>query len=174
MLILSLRRILALLMLAAFLTPTLAMARAEATQVFTSHQKQRLFRVCSTVDSKQVKRCEARQLARANRSWGRSSPLEAYDLYDSLDLGKNHLRDRLQLERSTSYKISVSKERRTYSEFVPKDDINTQRLPYLNAIQQERLRCMTDVPHGRPRALCLEQAAINAREYMASDSTSYR
>jgi len=132
---------------------------------FTEREKERILLPCKKVTADRRIRCEVKELKRAEAEWGRSSPLEAFAVYDRMDLGGNHLRNRLQQERLQSFNAHWSNTRKVYSEFEPTDDLNTQRLPYVNAVRESRLDCMY-VQHGRARALCFDKQVDVSQKMM--------
>jgi len=135
-------------------TPASALLKTE-TKEFSEREKERILLPCKRASPDRRIRCEVRELKRAQAEWGKSNPVNAYAVYDWLDLGGQHLRDRLQQERLESFADHVEQTRKVYSEFEPTDDVNTQRLPYVNAIRESRLDCMY-VQHGRARAKCFD------------------
>lgn len=122
---------------------------------FTEREKQRILLPCKKVSADRRIRCEVKELKRAEAEWGKSNPINAYAVYDWMDLGGQHLRDRLQEERLQSFSAHWEQTRKVYSRFTPTDDVNTQRLPYVNPIRESRLDCMY-VEHGRARARCFD------------------
>jgi len=150
------RFILPILFLTCLPSLTLAATVKNFETDFSISQKEQAMRACVHADSKARERCEARVKKRAEAEWGKSNPVTAFELYDSLDWGQNHLRYDLQVTRKIENQKYWSQNRRTYSELTPTDDINTQRLPYVNTVRAEQLACMYE-PAGRPRALCLDR-----------------
>ncbi|TSC97755.1 MAG: hypothetical protein Greene101449_1106, partial [Candidatus Peregrinibacteria bacterium Greene1014_49] len=97
---------------------------------------------------------------------------KAYDLYDAMDLGQGHLRDRLQEERRQEFRRGVQ-DRRTYRQLKPVQNVNTERRPYLNDLKQARLECQLK-PHGRQRSICMDEVGNWARKVMQSNAPSTR
>ncbi|MDD5040888.1 MAG: hypothetical protein PHX87_01925 [Candidatus Peribacteraceae bacterium] len=157
-------RIALLLTLAPLASPALA-ADPPMRLPFTEQQKERILKPCLSVPANNRPRCEARAMRNAELEWSRAFPGDAYAVYDWMDLGGNHLRARLQNERSTAFQEYWSENRTTFSNFKPTEDINTTRLPYVNRIRESRLDCMY-VPHGRPRALCFDQQIDTSQKMM--------
>jgi hypothetical protein len=142
-------------------------------EALNPREKQELLKVCDREDSKDYERCKLRQLARTKVVGGKSKPLGAYDLYEKQDWSMGRLRDRLQAEMRSANQARVAK-RRTYRQFEPIDNHNTQSRPYINEFKTEELRCMTEVPHGRPRNLCLDALRNKVRKEMRSTSGSMK
>ncbi|MDD5103716.1 MAG: hypothetical protein PHX93_04930 [Candidatus Peribacteraceae bacterium] len=132
---------------------------------FTEREKERILLPCKRATPDRRIRCEVRELKRAEAEWGKSNPVDAYAVYDWMDLGGQHLRDRLQQERADAFTEHWDRTRKVYSQFEPTDDINTQRLPYVNAIRESRLDCMY-VQHGRARAKCFDIQIDTAQKMM--------
>lgn len=132
---------------------------------FTEKEKERILLPCKRVSADRRIRCEVKELKRAELEWGKSSPVDAYAVYDWLDLGGNHLRARLQQERHAQFAEHWGQNRRVYSAFEPTSDINTQRLPYVNRVRESRLDCMY-VQHGRARARCFDRQVDAAQKMM--------
>lgn len=147
-------RIVLLFLLLSVATPGLAVAPLPK-KVFTEREKERILLPCKRASPDRKIRCEVRELKRAEAEWGKSNPVDAYAVYDWLDLGGQHLRDRLQQERLESFAEHWEQTRKVYSAFEPTNDINTQRLSYVNPIRESRLDCMY-VQHGRARAKCFD------------------
>lgn len=122
---------------------------------FTAREKERILQPCKKVSADRRIRCEVRELKRAEAEWGKSNPVDAFAVYNWLDLGGQHLRNRLQQERADAFSEHWENTRKVYSAFEPTNDINTQRLPYVNPIRESRLDCMY-VQHGRARAKCFD------------------
>ncbi len=122
---------------------------------FTEREKERILLPCKRASPDRRIRCEVRELKRAEAEWGKSNPVNAFAVYDWLDLGGQHLRDRLQQERADAFAEHWEQTRKVYSEFTPTRDVNTQRLPYVNAIRESRLDCMY-AQHGRTRTKCFD------------------
>lgn len=162
-----LRVLLVSTLLFAFL-PTMSLAAGGKNYEtdFSIHQKEQVMRACVHEDAKARERCESRVKKRAVAEWGKSNPATAFELYDSLDWGGNHLRYNLQITRKIENQKYWSVNRRTFSELTPTDDVNTKRLPYMNTIRAERLYCMYE-PSGRPRALCLDRQKDAAQKMKA-------
>ncbi|MDD4286757.1 MAG: hypothetical protein PHO20_01315 [Candidatus Peribacteraceae bacterium] len=135
-------------------TPAWAIAPLPKKE-FTEREKERILLPCKRASPDRRIRCEVRELKRAEAEWGKSNPTDAYAVYDWMDLGGQHLRDRLQQERVDAFTEHWEQTRKVYSQFTPTDDVNTQRLPYVNAIRESRLDCMY-VQHGRARAKCFD------------------
>ena len=153
------------------LLPTGALAAGEKNfeTDFSISQKAQAMRACVHADSKARERCEARIRKHAVAEWGKSNPDSAFQLYDSLDWGQNHLRYKLQVTRRIENQKYWSANRRTYSELTPTDDVNTERFPYVNTIREERLDCMYVAP-GRPRSLCLDRQKDAAHKMQKPDT----
>jgi hypothetical protein len=163
-----------LLVLGCLLPPAPCGALEQTRRTFTEREKERITRLCMDyTDPRERNRCEVHQLTRAEQEWGKSHPIDAYALYDRLDLGGYHLRNRVQTERLNAFREYWSAQRRTYSQFEPSKDINTTRLPYVNTVREERLDCMY-VAHGRPRTLCLEWQKDRAQKMMQNSSIPER
>jgi hypothetical protein len=143
-----------LLSLLCLTSPALALEPSEQKE-FTEKEKERILLPCKKVGADRRIRCEVRELKRAQLEWGKSRPVNAYDVYDWLDLGGHHLRARLQQERMLKFTQHWQKTRKMYSQFEPTDDVNTRRLPYVNRVRESRLDCMY-AQHGRPRARCFD------------------
>jgi hypothetical protein len=139
----------------------------------TPGQQQELLRVCEREDTKDYERCKLRQLARTKVTGGKSKPTGAYDLYDQQDWSQGRMRDRLQTQRTLDNRRRAA-ERKTYKEFTPAEDHNTARRSYLNDFKVEQLRCMTEVPHGRPRNICLDTLRNKIRKEMRATSGSMK
>lgn len=145
----------------AMIAPSLSFA-AEPTDA----EKKELFRICNSSNAREVLRCEARQLSRwkrglASNRLGRN----AAQTYKSVDFNFSQSRKTSQIRLLERVNKRLSS-RLTSSEQAVAQDINTDRLSYINVLRVERLRCMKDVPHGRPRSMCLKDAAQNARVMM--------
>ena len=132
---------------------------------FTGHQKERILKPCASAPAGDRPRCEARAMRNAQEEWSRSFPGDAYAVYDWMDLGGNHLRDRLMAERQAAFREYWRQNRSTYGDFAPTADINTTRLPYVNRVRESRLDCMY-VAHGRPRAKCFDTQIDVAQRMM--------
>lgn len=165
----SIRLILAILCIACLPSVTLAATVKNFETDFSITQKEQAMRACVHADTKARERCEARVKKRAEAEWGKSNPVTAFELYDSLDWGKNHLRYDLQVTRKIENQKYWSINRRTFSELTPTDDVNTQRLPYVNTVRAKRLDCMYE-PAGRPRALCLDRQKDAAQKMKAPEA----
>lgn len=155
------RRLIGTVATVALLAPSVSFA-AEPTQA----EKNELFRVCNSSNAREVQRCEARQLSRwkrglASNRLGRNAVQTYTDIDFNFSQSRKTAQNRL-LERVNKRLSS----RLTYTEQAVSQDINTERLSYINVLRKERLRCMKDVPHGRPRSMCLKDAAQNARVMM--------
>lgn len=148
-------RIVFALMLFAAAMPAHAAVMETPRKEFTAQEKERILLPCKRATPERRIRCEVQELKRAEAEWGKSKPMNAYEVYDWMDLGGHHLRNRLQQERLQTFSDHWEQTRKVYSAFEPADDVNTQRLPYVNAIRESHLDCMY-VRHGRPRTLCLE------------------
>lgn len=148
-------RLALLFVLFSLASPALALTEP-APKEFTEKEKERILRPCKNVSADRRIRCEVRELKRAQAEWGKSTPVNAYAVYDWLDLGGAHRRSALQKARHTAFDQYWANTRRVYSAFEPTDDINTQRLPYVNNVRESRLDCMY-VQHGRARALCFDK-----------------
>lgn len=134
---------------------------------------QTIRRTCKRFTEQDNVRCESRE----KQKWWQSlrltkTPRRAYDLYDGLDLGKGHLRERLKEERRQEFRRGVQ-DRRTYRQLKPVEDVNTARRPYLNDLKQARLECQLKPP-GRQRSLCFDQVGNWARKTMQEDTPSKR
>lgn len=151
-------------LLFSLVSPALAFTQP-TTKEFTGKEKERILLPCRNTSADRRVRCEVKELKRAQLEWGKSSPMDAYAVYDWLDLGGQRLRDRLQQERSTSFQQYWEDTRRVYSDFEPTDDINTQRLPYVNRVRESRLDCMY-VQHGRARTLCFDKQVDLSQKMM--------
>jgi len=145
-------------------TPTWAIAPIPKKE-FTEEEKARILLPCKRVGPDRRIRCEVKELKRAGAERGNSSPVDAFTVYNSMDLGGAHRRNRLQQERLQSFNAHWSKTRKTYSAFEPTNDLNTQRLPYVNAVRESRLDCMY-VQHGRARALCFDKQVDVSQKMM--------
>ncbi len=148
-------RIALALLLLLFATPGQALMIDTPRKEFTKREKERILLPCKRASADRRIRCEVRELKRAEAEWGMSNPINAYDVYNWMDLGGQQLRNRLQQERLQAFSDHWEESRKVYSEFEPTDDINTQRLPYVNAIRESRLDCMY-ARHGRTRTLCFD------------------
>lgn len=157
-------RLVLCLILLAYSLPALSAAPLRE-KVFTDREKERILLPCRNVTEDRRIRCEVRELKRAQAEWGKASPADAYAVYDWLDLGGNHLRSRLKQERIARFNAHWSKTRRTYSALEPTEDINTQRLPYVNRVRETRLNCMY-ARHGRTRAKCFDRQIDVAQRMM--------
>ncbi|OGJ59837.1 hypothetical protein A2881_01745 [Candidatus Peribacteria bacterium RIFCSPHIGHO2_01_FULL_55_13] len=134
---------------------------------------QRIKRTCKKFDSKDNIRCESRE----KQKWWASlrltrTPKKAYDLYDQMDLGQGHLRARLQEERRQEQRRGVQ-DRTTYRQLKPVQNVNTERRPYLNDLQQARLECQLKPP-GRQRSVCMDEVGNWARKLMQAEAPSQR
>lgn len=147
-------RVILLFLLLSVATPGLAVVPLPK-KVFTDREKERILLPCKRASPDRRIRCEVRELKRAEAEWGKSNPVDAFAVYNWMDLGGQHLRDRLQQERADAFAEHWENTRKVYSAFEPTDDINTQRLPYVNPIRESRLDCMY-VQHGRARAKCFD------------------
>lgn len=146
----------ALLLCCTFLVAAEAWAVAPLPKKeFTDREKERILLPCKRVSPDRRIRCEVKELKRAEAEWGKSNPVDAFAVYNWMDLGGAHLRDRLQQERLDSFTRHWEQTRKVYSQFTPTDDINTQRLPYVNRVRESRLDCMY-AQHGRTRARCFD------------------
>ncbi|HAI98779.1 TPA: hypothetical protein DCL30_04570 [Candidatus Peribacteria bacterium] len=154
------------------LAPLIASAAMLAQPELTTEQREQLLRTCRNVDYTDQIRCEERQLMHVRTSWGLAKPTETYAVYDRLDIGGTKLRKRLQEQRYKENQRYWEVNRRTFGEFKPVTDINTERLPYVNDIRAQRLHCMRDVEPGRPRARCLKAITTEAQEKMRMNRES--
>ena len=149
--------------------PTVALAAFDDAPItipenLTEREKRILFRVCSRADDRSRIRCFVRQLEKMGYDGNRTLPTGAYEVYTELD--QTRVRSQQNAKQTIQDRITERlKDRRTFGNFVPTVDINTQRLDYVNVIRLERLRCMRDVAPGRPRALCLDQLNSDAKQY---------
>jgi hypothetical protein len=100
-----------------------------------------------------------------------SSPTQAIQLYDRMDLGKQHLRNTVQRQRTVENRREVAVNRKTYSQYTPVQDLNSQKRSYVNELKYARLQCMLE-PHGRQRNLCFDRVANTARKLMRANSGS--
>jgi hypothetical protein len=157
------RTLLSLSAFVLFCIPFVASAATVASKTLTKEEQ--LLRVCAHVDSDHTERCIARQKARAKVEGGMSRPTGAFELYDGMDRGQNHLRARLQRMRAQDFARDVRLNRRTYAEFKPTEDLNTAKRPYVNDIRYQRLQCMY-APPGRQRNICLDELGNTARKQM--------
>lgn len=167
-----LRRVLTALLGSAFLL-TAQPAFAERDIQPPEDVMQRITRTCKKFDNKDNVRCESRE----KQKWWQSlrltrTPRKAYDLYDELDLGQGHLREKLQEERRQEFRRGVQ-DRKTYRQLKPSEDVNTERRPYLNELKQKRLECQLKPP-GRQRSKCMDEVANWARKTMQADTPSMR
>lgn len=158
------KRIILFLLLLLAATPGYAVAPTPK-KVFTEREKERILLPCKRATEDRRIRCEVRELKRAEAEWGKSNPVDAFAVYDWMDLGGHHLRNRLQQERLQSFADHWEDSRKVYSEFTPTTDVNTERLPYVNAIRESRLDCMY-AQHGRTRARCFDLQVDTAQKMM--------
>jgi len=161
----KLTRLLSATSLLSMLTPVVASA---AVLQPTGTERDQLLKVCANItDLQERPRCEARQIARWRLGQAKQVQLglNAQSVYDDIDLGNGRIR-RLTNENRRKLFGEEASQRKTYAEFEGTDDVNTNRLSYVNELRLERLRCHKDVPHGRARSLCLENAAQTARKHM--------
>jgi len=155
---------------ALFCCSLLASAPAQAVaplpkKEFTEREKERILLPCKRASPDRRIRCEVRELKRAEAEWGKSNPVNAYDVYNWMDLGGQHRRDRLQQEREDRLAAHWQSTRKVYSQFEPTNDINTQRLPYVNRVRESRLDCMY-AQHGRTRTKCFDIQVDTAQKMM--------
>ncbi len=134
---------------------------------------ERIARTCKNLDDKDKERCVVRE----ERKWWESLtltklPTKHQEFLDKQDFGQGHLRERLKAERRTDLRRNITG-RKTYKELRPTDDLNTQRKDYLNDLKMMRLECQLK-PHGRQRALCIDQVGNWARKQMMKDTPSRR
>ncbi|OGJ66611.1 hypothetical protein A3B61_03355 [Candidatus Peribacteria bacterium RIFCSPLOWO2_01_FULL_53_10] len=163
-------RLLAILLGSVFLLST-SPAFAERDIQPPEDVMQTIQRTCHRFSEQDNVRCESRE----KKKWWQSlrlkrTPRKAYDLYDEMDLGQGHLRQRLQEERKQEFRRGVQ-DRRTYRQFKPVENVNTERRPYLNDLQQARLECQLK-PHGRQRSLCFDEVGNWARKEMQKQRPS--
>ncbi len=139
----------------ASLLPSASFAASAPYKGPTAEQAVVLYKPCEKLtENQQKERCKSRQLTK----WYNDNPRlpkNAMDLYNRLDVGGNQLRARLQQERKDAY-AEDAKTRKTYSQWEPEDNHNTQKAPYLNDLRQQRLDCMYEAP-GRARSRCFDQ-----------------
>jgi hypothetical protein len=132
---------------------------------------QTIKRTCHRFSEQDNVRCVSRE----KQKWWQSlrltrTPRKAYDLYDEMDLGQGHLRLKLQAERVQEFRRGVQ-DRKTYRQLKPVQNVNTERRPYLNDLQQARLECQLK-PKGRQRSLCFDQVGNWARKEMQKERPS--
>lgn len=147
-------RIVLSLLLLMIATPGLAVALVPKKE-FSEREQERILLPCRRASPDRKIRCEVRELKRAEAEWGKSNPVNAFAIYDWMDLSGKHRRDRLQKERLDAFAQHWERTRKVYSEFEPTTDVNTKRLPYVNSIRESRLDCMY-VQHGRARTRCFD------------------
>ena len=61
---------------------------------FSEREKERILLPCKKVSADRRIRCEVRELKRAEAEWGKSNPINAFAVYDWMDLGGQHRRDK--------------------------------------------------------------------------------
>lgn len=145
----------------AFATSTQTGAREQPSEEIAAQ----IYRPCKRTTEQDRVRCEARALL----SWQQSlrqtrTPRHAIEVYKDMDMGQGDLRKRLQAER-LQQSIERGKARKSYRQLEPTDDINTERHGYLKDLRAARLQCMLERP-GRPRSMCLNKIAREARDAM--------
>jgi hypothetical protein len=134
---------------------------------------ERIARTCKNLDDKDRERCVVRE----ERKWWDSLsltklPVKHLEFLDKQDFGQGHLRERIKAERRTEFRKNIV-DRKTYRQMRPTDDLNTQRKDYLNDLKMMRLECQLK-PHGRQRALCIDEVGNWARKQMMIDTPSRR
>lgn len=165
-----LRRLLSALLGSAFLLSAVP-AFAERDIIPPDDVMQTIKRTCRRFSEQDNIRCESRE----KQKWWQSlrltrTPRKAYDLYDGMDLGQGHLRQRLQEERRQEFRRGVQ-DRTTYRQMKPVQNVNTERRPYLNDLKQARLECQLKPP-GRQRSMCMDEVGNWARKLMQADAPS--
>ena len=132
----------------------------------------RIKKLCNRFSGQDNVRCLAREVQKWQQSLDLILPTQDYEFRDAQDFGQSHLRALLRAERRKDQRDTVST-RRTYRQMQPVDDVNTQRVSYLNYLRLGRRDCMLKDP-GRPRSICMDQLGNWARKQMHKASGSMK